>query len=305
MTSGRWSKRGGVRETALDGGFLDSFGAGSFSGVEVLSLSAFAPGDRLDDLEGLDSLGEVEALRCALRADEFSRKPSSILMAGDASALRSSPSILCVQAGPVVPTVGGEFDLALRLRWQGDGRKGVRADRSMLERSIDVQSQVRCKRKSAGPKTEGKLLRRRSAAAQKRKWEGKRERSRLSRDQRRDGRVRYRTWWSGILDMAGPGFRTSVPATIVCFQSSPMSCMPWLMILIATLVSVCWPWEECGSGWEDLVRAPVTGASPEDHHSSSIHGSLHSLVRFAAGPPSALRPVPAGQRCAVRLPQLV
>lgn len=110
VTSGRWPKRGGVRETALDDGFLDNLGAGSFSGVDVLSLSAFAPGDRLDDLEGLDSLGEVEALRSALRADAFSRKPSSILMAGDASALRSSSSILCAQAGPGVPTVVGKID---------------------------------------------------------------------------------------------------------------------------------------------------------------------------------------------------
>lgn len=72
VTSERWLKRSGVRATALDDGFLESLGAGSFSGVEVLSLSAFAPGDRLDDLEGFDSLGEVEALRRALTADTFS-----------------------------------------------------------------------------------------------------------------------------------------------------------------------------------------------------------------------------------------
>lgn len=100
-----------MRETALDDGFLESLGAGSFSGVEVLSLSAFAPGDRLEDLEGFDSLGEVEALRRALTADTFSRKPSSILMAGDASALRSSPSILCARASPGSPTAVCDFDL--------------------------------------------------------------------------------------------------------------------------------------------------------------------------------------------------
>lgn len=99
-----------MRETALDDDFLDSLGAGSFSGVEVLSLSAFAPGDRLEDLEGFDSLGEVEALRRALRADPFSRKPSSILMAGDASALRSSSSILCARASPGSPTAVRGFD---------------------------------------------------------------------------------------------------------------------------------------------------------------------------------------------------
>lgn len=95
-----------MRETALDEGFLESLGgAGSFSGVEVLSLSAFAPGDRLDDLEGFDSLGEVEALRTALKADAFSRKPSSILTVGDASALRSSSSILSAQVSSARPTV--------------------------------------------------------------------------------------------------------------------------------------------------------------------------------------------------------
>lgn len=99
-----------MRETALDDDFLESLGAGSFSGVEVLSLSAFAPGDRLEDLEGFDSLGEVEALRRALRADTFSRKPSSILTAGDASALRSSSSILRARASPESPTVVRRFD---------------------------------------------------------------------------------------------------------------------------------------------------------------------------------------------------
>lgn len=99
-----------MRETALDDDFLENLGAGSFSGVEVLSLSAFAPGDRLEDLEGFDSLGEVEALRRALRADKFSREPSSILMAGDASALRSSSSILCARASAGSPTAAGEFD---------------------------------------------------------------------------------------------------------------------------------------------------------------------------------------------------
>lgn len=99
-----------MRETALDDDFLESLGAGSFSGVEVLSLSAFAPGDRLEDLEGFDSLGEVEALRRALRADTVSRKPSSILTAGDASALRSSSSILRARASPESPTVVRRFD---------------------------------------------------------------------------------------------------------------------------------------------------------------------------------------------------
>lgn len=47
----------------LDDDFRESFGAGSFSGVDVLSFSALTPGDRLENLESLESFGEVEALR--------------------------------------------------------------------------------------------------------------------------------------------------------------------------------------------------------------------------------------------------
>lgn len=57
---------------ALEDDFFESFGAASLSGVEVLSFSALTPGDRLEDLEGLDSLGEVEALRLSRKASPFS-----------------------------------------------------------------------------------------------------------------------------------------------------------------------------------------------------------------------------------------
>lgn len=56
----------------LDEDFLESFATGSWSGVDELSFSALSPGDRLDDLEGLDSLGEVEALRRARKGNPFS-----------------------------------------------------------------------------------------------------------------------------------------------------------------------------------------------------------------------------------------
>lgn len=52
--------------------------------------------------------------------------------------------------------------------WQGDGCEGVRAARSMLLRSIDVQACARCRRKRAGSEAEGELRRR---EAQKWKWE--------------------------------------------------------------------------------------------------------------------------------------
>ena len=57
---------------ALDEDFLDSFAMGSFSGVDELSFSALSPGDRLDDLEGFDPLGEVEALRMLRKGSPFS-----------------------------------------------------------------------------------------------------------------------------------------------------------------------------------------------------------------------------------------
>lgn len=92
MASGRCSKRGGIR-AALDDDFLESLGVGSFSGVEVLSFSALTPGDRLKDLEGLESLGEVEALRLSRKAIPFSWAVSPILPAADVIVLRTSSSI--------------------------------------------------------------------------------------------------------------------------------------------------------------------------------------------------------------------
>lgn len=79
------------------GGFLEDFGAGSVSGVEVLSFSTFSPGDRLEDLEGgFESLGEVEALRLSLFGAmvPFSFGLLSILTSTGTSGARSSPSIL-------------------------------------------------------------------------------------------------------------------------------------------------------------------------------------------------------------------
>lgn len=72
VASGRWSKRGGLRAMILVDDFLESFGAGSFSGVEVLSFSALSPGDELEVLEGLESLGEVVALRLSRNDNPFS-----------------------------------------------------------------------------------------------------------------------------------------------------------------------------------------------------------------------------------------
>lgn len=105
-----------------------------------------------------------------------------------------------------------------------------------------------------GRRTEnrGRIAKARSAEAEVGR---ERERSRLSRDQRRDGRVRYRTWWPGILDMAGPGFRTSCLLQSRALKLCPVSCTPWLMNLIATLVLVRWSQESAGlNRWKGLGR---------------------------------------------------
>lgn len=66
------------------------------SGVDVLSFSTLSPGERLEVLEGgLDSFGEVEALRLSFFGIiPFSFGLLSILTARGASRARSSSSIL-------------------------------------------------------------------------------------------------------------------------------------------------------------------------------------------------------------------
>lgn len=98
--------------------------------------------------------------------------------------------------------------------WQGDGREGARGARGCKGGSINAGGVHRRAGVGAMQKEEsrtggrGRVAKARSAEVEVGR---ERERSRLSRDQRRDGRVRYRTWWPSIFDMAGSGFRTFLP----------------------------------------------------------------------------------------------
>lgn len=125
------------------GGFLEDFGAGSVSGVEVLSFSTLSPGDRLEVLEGgLDSFGEVEALPLSFFGTmPFSFGLLSILTAGGASCARSSSSILPIVAlSPARGMKDRKMRKHLYARQKSGGYEGNERSRKDFAQAIDVSN---------------------------------------------------------------------------------------------------------------------------------------------------------------------